>query len=67
MFSDVIAYGGGKYLWGNVPALDILNLREHEGIGTSRDLRLLFAGGHGFLAFRHPLMPVQPLETFETW
>ncbi|KAF7552086.1 hypothetical protein G7046_g7521 [Stylonectria norvegica] len=32
-----------KYLWGNVPALDILNLSRNEGEGYDKDLSLLFA------------------------
>lgn len=37
-------FGGGKYLWGNVPALDVLKLEQNEGIGYRGDLALLFAG-----------------------
>jgi hypothetical protein len=37
-------YGGGKYLWGNAPALDVLNLKENEGFDEGRDYSLLFAG-----------------------
>lgn len=39
-----IRYGGDKYPWGNVPALDVLNLAKNEGSNTSQDFRLLFAG-----------------------
>lgn len=39
-----VFYGGNKYLWGNVPALDLLRLRDNEGSNTNRDLSLLLAG-----------------------
>ena len=35
---------GKKYLWGNVPAHDILQLLAHEGANYDKDLHLLFAG-----------------------
>ena len=37
-------YGGQKYLWGNVPALDLLNIKQNEGSEFTGDIRLLFAG-----------------------
>ncbi|KAJ5798007.1 uncharacterized protein N7503_007303 [Penicillium pulvis] len=36
-------FGAQKYLWGNVPAFDILRLESNEGEGYSKDLHLLFA------------------------
>ncbi|RYP29502.1 hypothetical protein DL767_006692 [Monosporascus sp. MG133] len=33
----------GKYLWGNVPAYDVLKLQPNEGSTYSKDLDLLFA------------------------
>ena len=33
-----------KYLFGNVPALDVVSLERNEGKGYSGDLKLLFAG-----------------------
>jgi len=36
--------GTNKYLWGNMPAIDILNLHANEGMGYEQDLTLLFAG-----------------------
>ncbi|KAK2757688.1 hypothetical protein FQN54_004657 [Arachnomyces sp. PD_36] len=36
-------FGGSKYFWGNVPAIDILQLESNEGKDYSGDLRLLFA------------------------
>ena len=39
-----VFHGGRKYLWGNMPALDLLRLEGNEGADTTEDLRLLFAG-----------------------
>jgi hypothetical protein len=33
-----------KFLWGNVPALDFINLASNEGVDCKHDLKLLFAG-----------------------
>ena len=41
-----ISHGRQKYLWGNVPAIDLLNLQRNEGVDYAEDLRLLFAGGY---------------------
>ncbi|OJJ76995.1 hypothetical protein ASPBRDRAFT_49989 [Aspergillus brasiliensis CBS 101740] len=35
--------GPNKYLWGNIPAFDVLQLGSNEGDGYNGDLRLLFA------------------------
>jgi hypothetical protein len=40
----VVQFGGRKYLWGNIPALDILQLGLNEGDTYREPLRLLFAG-----------------------
>jgi Domain of unknown function (DUF4470) len=37
-------FGDQKYLWGNVPAIDILQLNGHEGQSCQQDVRLLYAG-----------------------
>lgn len=42
-------FGAQKYLWGNVPAFDILRLESNEGEGYSKDLHLLFAGNYYFI------------------
>ncbi|KAF4311294.1 hypothetical protein GTA08_BOTSDO13075 [Botryosphaeria dothidea] len=39
----MVTYGKKKYLWGNVPALDMLGLAHNEGATYAKDLRLLFA------------------------
>ena len=33
-----------KYLWGNMPALDVLALSRNEGSSYGHDLHVLFAG-----------------------
>jgi hypothetical protein len=40
----IMTFGGKKYYWGNMPALDILQLTDNEGASYEHDLRLLFAG-----------------------
>lgn len=40
----IVAFGGKKYYWGNMPALDVLQLSDNEGRGYKSDLQLLFAG-----------------------
>ena len=37
-------YGGGHYLLGNTPALDVLCLEKNEGVMYDKDIYLLFAG-----------------------
>ena len=37
-------YGAKKYLWGNIPAFDVLRLESNEGKDYAGDLRILFAG-----------------------
>jgi len=37
-------YGGHLYLWGNVPAIDVLRLPENEGLDYNDRIELLFAG-----------------------
>jgi len=44
-------FGGKKYLWGNVPALDILQLGCNEGDEYAGHLRLLFAGAWNSLVY----------------
>lgn len=46
---DFASHGRQKYLWGNVPALDLLNLQQNEGVDSAGDLRLLFAGDYCFV------------------
>ncbi|ERF68455.1 hypothetical protein EPUS_03773 [Endocarpon pusillum Z07020] len=38
------SFGMPKYLWGNVPAIDLLNLKDNEADATEENFRLLFAG-----------------------
>jgi hypothetical protein len=37
-------HGQRKYLWGNVPALDVVNVVQIEGTNLPSTLHLLFAG-----------------------
>lgn len=37
-------HGTCKYLWGNIPALDVIQLRDNEGLAYDQDLDILFAG-----------------------
>ncbi|OBT63191.1 hypothetical protein VE03_07739 [Pseudogymnoascus sp. 23342-1-I1] len=37
------AFGGKKYLWGNIPSLDVLQLGSNEGNNYTGQLNLLFA------------------------
>lgn len=45
--APVKIFGVKKYLWGNVPALDVLQLAANEGAEYAGDLGLLFAGKIG--------------------
>lgn len=37
-------FGTHKYLWGNIPALDIMNIEQNEGTAYNKDIGLCFAG-----------------------
>jgi hypothetical protein len=39
-----VTFGVKKYLWCNVPAIDVLKVEGNEGAEYAGDLRLLFAG-----------------------
>lgn len=54
-FVDMVSHGRQKYLWGNVPAFDLLNLQQNEGVDFAKDLRLLFAGGYCFFVLYQSL------------
>jgi len=41
-------FGGTKYLWGNMPAIDVLNLKHNEGVDYANTIELLFAGKINF-------------------
>jgi len=36
-----------KYLWGNMPAIDVLRLEDNEDTNYDQDFHLLFAGTSG--------------------
>ena len=60
---DSISHGRKKYLWGNVQAIDLLNLQRNEGVDYAEDLRLLFAGDHLFVVLYPSLTLRQRLGT----
>ena len=62
-FVGQISHGRQKYLWGNVPAIDLLNLQRNEGVDYAEDLRLLFAGGYLLLVLYQSLTLRQLLGT----
>jgi hypothetical protein len=35
-----------KWMWGNTPSFDLLNLKNNEGLEYDKDMNLLFAGKH---------------------
>lgn len=37
-------YGKQKFLWGNIPAVDVVNHAKNEGVDLPEDFNLLFAG-----------------------
>ena len=37
-------FGHLNYLWGNVPAFDVLNIEKNEGLTYGKELDLCFAG-----------------------
>ncbi|KAE9989949.1 hypothetical protein EG327_002091 [Venturia inaequalis] len=43
-----VTFGGAKYLWGNMPAIDVLALEQNEGPDWANDLNLLFAATGDF-------------------
>jgi len=43
-FVGMTSHGTQKYLWGNMPALDVLNHNQNEGANLPKELHLLFAG-----------------------
>ncbi|SPJ78857.1 uncharacterized protein FTOL_07248 [Fusarium torulosum] len=46
--NDQEKFGGSNYLWGNVPALDILRLEANEGKDYNKKLNLLFTASGDF-------------------
>ena len=63
-------FGGKKYLWGNMPAVDMLGLTNNEGGEYVEDLHLLFAGTHGYDrtgVLCKQLMASQLQEISEMW
>ncbi|KAI6373129.1 hypothetical protein MCOR25_003528 [Pyricularia grisea] len=40
---SISTFGATNYLWGNVPAIDLIKLTDNEGVGFKQDIDLLFA------------------------
>ncbi|KAF2137795.1 uncharacterized protein K452DRAFT_257269 [Aplosporella prunicola CBS 121167] len=40
---SMVTHGTKKFLWGNVPAFDLLNLKHNEGTEYNQHIRILFA------------------------
>lgn len=40
----VLSFSQNKCLWGNIPAIDVLQLQSNEGVGYGKQMKLLFAG-----------------------
>lgn len=43
-YENVNVFKWDLYSWGNIPAIDVLNLKNNEGIDYQEDLSLVFAG-----------------------
>lgn len=43
-------FGAQKYLWGNIPALDIMKIDQNEGPTYNEDLGMCFAGESSLLS-----------------
>lgn len=52
-YKEYTSFGGRKYFWGNMPAIDILGLQRNEGLGFGEDCRLLFAGMRAVVGRNH--------------
>jgi hypothetical protein len=37
-------FGTNKYLWGNMPSIDVVRLGDNEGETHEQELKILFAG-----------------------
>lgn len=42
--TDGEPFGGGRKLWGDVPAIDVLALDGNEGASWEEEVKVLFAG-----------------------
>ena len=61
-FLDHTSHGRQVYLWGNVPALDVIKLQHNEGVDFAGNLRLLFAGEDYLVRLYKTLTPPQRPE-----
>ncbi|KAM3550499.1 hypothetical protein ARSEF4850_008310 [Beauveria asiatica] len=53
-------FGGCKFLWGNTPAIDVLQIDRNEGRTYRRDIALLFAASGDL---RHVVKTISALQT----
>lgn len=62
-------FGKETHLWGNVPAVDVLNLPHNEGSDFPHDLAILFAGWLSLLHSTREILAdsIKHLVTCETW
>ena len=58
-FLNHTSHGRQKYLWGNVPALDLIKFHQNEGANFGGDLRLLLAGEVYLIRLYKTLTPPQ--------
>jgi hypothetical protein len=60
-------YGRQKYLWGNVPAIDVVNHLQNEGGNLAEHLNLLFAGKSPIFNLVWNADPVKLRGTLGMW
>lgn len=61
-----VVFGGNKYLWGNVSAIDVLQLAKNEGSTYDQDVHLLFAGKGNFTVSNLVLETSDPFITLSS-
>lgn len=57
-------FGSDKHLWGNTPAIDILQIERNEGLDYGDDVALLFAGS---LCISHHVDVIYPANANSFW
>ena len=55
----MVHFGELNYLWGNIPAFDVLNVKKNEGEGYAEDIDLCFAGEYGVRQSNGPYLPFE--------
>ena len=59
----LVSFGQFNYLWGNIPAIDVLNIGQNEGLDYGGDLDLCFAGEWEVEAAEDVLPSLRSAET----